>query len=579
MIPAGVVWLVSTLALWAGAGLALNGIVKALRLFVAGGKDKDYLRRAMTTSLISGGVLLVLGALMPAELGRPGGEGIRIPLVWLMLSLPGWMTLLGAVLVIGRLIQAGIALNATEQVDRLKDAAGWVVLCAIFFAWHSALNEPVEILRGAMFVSPVALLGMLVLAVGAVFAMVSIERAIKSSGFAGRAGAMGALLAGCVIFGFPFIWLILTSFKEERDFSMTEGIMWVPQVQLTQQWNDPEMPYAETKFRDIPVRANLLDKLPNGKVLMEVDRPFNVRGRRFQVSEGEYKIIPRDAPIIEAKVNGKMLQGFVVKELDMGDRVIQVLQPEDMKGQRATVKSGTDKPVRKPGLRWQNYTEVFEFLPMETFFGLRYLGNTMILVVMTTLGTILSCAIVAYGFSRLRFPGRDLMFGVMLATMMLPGAVTMMPSFLIFRSLGWIDTLKPLWVPAFFAGAFNVFLLNQFFKTIPMELEDAAKIDGCSYIQTFWRVMLPQIKPALAAIAIWTIMGQWSNFMGPLIYISSPENMPLAYAVQLFNGERGGSFGLMMAFGTMTALPILILFFLAQRWFIEGVQLSGLGGR
>jgi multiple sugar transport system permease protein len=163
--------------------------------------------------------------------------------------------------------------------------------------------------------------------------------------------------------------------------------------------------------------------------------------------------------------------------------------------------------------------------------------------------------------------------------MMLPGAVTLLPTFLIFRQLGWIDTLYPLWVPTFFAGAFNVFLLRQFFMSIPMELEDAAKIDGCSFLRTFWQVMVPQVKPALAVIAIWTFMGAWNNFMGPLIYVNSPENMPIAYAVQLFQGQRGGEQHLMMAFATMAMLPVLVLFFFAQKYFIEGVTLSGFGGR
>ena len=134
-------------------------------------------------------------------------------------------------------------------------------------------------------------------------------------------------------------------------------------------------------------------------------------------------------------------------------------------------------------------------------------------------------------------------------------------------------------MPTFFAGAFNVFLLRQFFKTIPMELEDAAKIDGCSYFRTLFQVMMPQIKPVLAAISIWTFMGAWNNFMGPLIYVSTPQNMPIAYALQMFQGERGNEFALMMAFATLATIPTVLLFFFAQRYFIEGVQLSGLGGR
>jgi len=167
----------------------------------------------------------------------------------------------------------------------------------------------------------------------------------------------------------------------------------------------------------------------------------------------------------------------------------------------------------------------------------------------------------------------------LLATLMLPGAVTLLPQFLIFKQLGWIDSLKPLWVPAFVGSAFNIFLLRQFFSNVPIELEDAAKIDGCSFFRSFWSVLIPQVKPALAVIAIWTCLAAWNNFMGPLIYINSPENMPLTYALQLFQSDRGGEPGLTMAFATMAMVPVLALFFFAQRYFIEGVSLSGLGGR
>ena len=175
--------------------------------------------------------------------------------------------------------------------------------------------------------------------------------------------------------------------------------------------------------------------------------------------------------------------------------------------------------------------------------------------------------------------GQNLLFVVLLATMMIPGAVTMMPQFLIFRSLGWIDTLRPLWVPAFFGSAFNIFLLRQFFMSVPTELEDAAKIDGCGPFSTYWKVMLPQVKPALAAVAITAVMGAWNNFQGPLIYLSSPDKMTLAYALQLYQQQHGGEPGLLMAASTLVVLPIIVLFFFTQRYFIEGVSLSGLGGR
>ena len=228
---------------------------------------------------------------------------------------------------------------------------------------------------------------------------------------------------------------------------------------------------------------------------------------------------------------------------------------------------------------WRNYPDALQFLPPGSGYGLLNLGNTLIIAVMSVLGTVLSSSFVAYGFARMRWPGKDWLFGVLLATLMLPDAVTMMPRFLIFRQLHWIDTLLPLWVPSFFASAFSVFLLRQFFMGIPQELEDAAKIDGCGPFTTWWRVMMPLVKPALAAVTIMTFLGAWKDFLGPLIYISSPEKMPLSYVLQLYNSAHGGEPGLLMAATTLVVLPVIVLFFFTQRYFIEGVSFTGLGGR
>lgn len=227
---------------------------------------------------------------------------------------------------------------------------------------------------------------------------------------------------------------------------------------------------------------------------------------------------------------------------------------------------------------WSNYSGALKFLPPEYKGGVVPLWNTVYVTLLVIVGTIFSSSLVAFSFARLRWPGRDVLFVVLLATMMIPPAVTMLPVFLIFRQLNWIDTLRPLWVPAFFGGAFNVFLLRQFFMTIPNDLEDAAKIDGCSYFTIYWKIMLPLIKPALAALTIFAFMGSWNNFMGPLIYISSPEKMTLSYALQLFQGAHGGEPAMMMAAATMVMLPVLAVFFFTQRYMIQGVTLTGIKG-
>jgi ABC-type glycerol-3-phosphate transport system permease component len=228
---------------------------------------------------------------------------------------------------------------------------------------------------------------------------------------------------------------------------------------------------------------------------------------------------------------------------------------------------------------WKNYPDALAFLPKISLDGLVNVRNTLIIAIMSVIGTVLSSSLVAYGFARLRWPGKDWVFGLVLATMMLPDAVTMMPRFLIFRELHWIDTLFPLWVPSFFASAFNVFLLRQFFLGIPKELEDAAKIDGCGYFGTWWRIMIPMVKTPIAAVTIMSFLASWKDFLGPLIYISSPEKMPLSYVLQLYNSSHGGEPQYLMAVTTLVILPVVVLFFFTQRYFVEGVSLSGLGGR
>lgn len=208
----------------------------------------------------------------------------------------------------------------------------------------------------------------------------------------------------------------------------------------------------------------------------------------------------------------------------------------------------------------------------------RYLGNTVTIVVLSIIGTLLSCSLVAYGFARLEFPGRDVLFAVLLATMMLPAQVTMVPQFLIFRYLGWYNTLIPLWVPSFLGSAFFIFMLRQFMKSIPKDLEDAAKIDGCGYLGIYWRIMLPLIKPALAAVAIFTFMGAWNNFMGPLIFLNDERLYPLSLGIYQFRMEHSAEYSMMMAASTLMMLPVLTVFFFAQRYFIQGVTLTGVKG-
>lgn len=208
----------------------------------------------------------------------------------------------------------------------------------------------------------------------------------------------------------------------------------------------------------------------------------------------------------------------------------------------------------------------------------RYFLNSLMLVVLCIIGQLLACSMAAYAFSRLHWPGRDLVFAVLLSTMMLPAFVTMIPRFLIFKELGWYNTLYPLWVPAFFGTPFFIFLLRQFMLSLPRELEEAARIDGCSWFGIYGYVILPLMKPALAAVAVFTFIGTWNEFMDPLIYLSDERLYPLSLGLFNFRSAHSSEFGMLMAASTLMTLPVIALFFLCQRYFIQGVTLTGLKG-
>lgn len=232
--------------------------------------------------------------------------------------------------------------------------------------------------------------------------------------------------------------------------------------------------------------------------------------------------------------------------------------------------------------QWGNYPEALKLMGLEvhgTFIAFPALANTVVITFLCVIGQVLSCSLVGYGFARYRFRGRDGMFMIMLATMMLPAQVTMIPVFLLFRQLGWIDTLLPLIVPAFFGTPFFIFMFRQFFAQIPESLLEAARIDGASHLQIYARIMLPLSKPVIAIVAIYTFMFTWNDFLNPLIYLNSPEMRTLALELATFNGQYGVEHReLLMAGSFVTMLPCIILFFAAQRYFVDNAASTGLKG-
>ncbi|WCF07205.1 carbohydrate ABC transporter permease [Paenibacillus thiaminolyticus] len=220
--------------------------------------------------------------------------------------------------------------------------------------------------------------------------------------------------------------------------------------------------------------------------------------------------------------------------------------------------------------KWDNYASAVSAIPFFLF-----LKNTLIILIPVMIGTVFSAALCAYGFARFRFKGKKILFLILLATMMLPGQVTMIPMFILFKELGWVDTFLPLIIPAFFGGgAFNIFLIRQFMRGIPRDLDEAAFVDGANRWTIFTRVMLPLCKPPLIAVSIFTFMGVWNDFQGPLIYLNTTEKYTLALGLSMFKGMYNVEWNMLMAATVLIMLPALIVFFFAQKYFIEGISLS-----
>lgn len=225
--------------------------------------------------------------------------------------------------------------------------------------------------------------------------------------------------------------------------------------------------------------------------------------------------------------------------------------------------------------RWSNYAEALERAPLWT-----WLRNTTIVAVLAVLGNVITSSLVAYGFARLDFPFKGPLFILLLSTMMLPDVILLVPQFILFRELGWIDTLLPLVVPTFFGGgAFNIFLVRQFYLTIPRDFDDAARLDGASNWQIWRQILLPLSAPALTAVAIFSFVHHWNDFMGPLIYLQSENNKTLALGLRAFVSPTDASWNISMAASMFLVVPILVIFFFGQRYFIRGVAMTGITGR
>jgi multiple sugar transport system permease protein len=274
-----------------------------------------------------------------------------------------------------------------------------------------------------------------------------------------------------------------------------------------------------------------------------------------------------------AQVDGKTMAVKMRRKIMQANKKMYIEVIPESGGAKSLIQA--KNIVRKVEFRWANFVNAVKAM---RYFP-EYLRNTLLLCFLTVIGTVVSSALAAYGFSRINWFGRDKVFLILLATMMIPFPVIMVPLYCLFRAMGLIGTMMPLWIGSFCAGAFNVFLLRQFFIGLPQSLSDAARIDGCSEFQIFWHIILPMSKPALMVVGLFQFMATWNDFLGPLLYLTDQKDYTLALGLQFFQSQSGGTeWNYLMAASALIVIPVIILFFFTQKSFIEGISTTGVKG-
>jgi multiple sugar transport system permease protein len=396
------------------------------------------------------------------------------------------------------------------------------------------------------------------------------------------------LLVGSAVFLFPLVWMICTSLKPIEQ-TMTLPLTWLPRAY-----------YAAVDGQRMEVTRDYQVEQPS---VMVVPREGPTAGKRVLLPAAAFdrqKNLARIQVFENGLATDKSIPAEPVKDVAPGWWHVTELSATHVRRHELSWDVVPESAIEgrlRP--RWENYPNALAAMGGRSLeeiegsvehrgtgvsedtvvsFG-TFLRNTLLVCTLGVIGSVLSNAVIAYGFTRVRWRGRDALFAVTLATMMVPFPVLMVPMYGVFRTLGWIGTLKPLWLPSFFGSAFNIFLMRQFFRTIPEELSEAARIDGCSEWGIFWRIIMPLSRPVLAVVALFHFLWAWNDFMGPLLYLTRKHTFTLALALQNYQSQHGGvQWHLLMAASVVVILPIIVLFFFTQKTFIKGIATTGIKG-
>lgn len=401
------------------------------------------------------------------------------------------------------------------------------------------------------------------------------------------------LLLFAVVFMFPLVWLLTSSLQPREQVGKIPP-EWLPRMKYITVDGEqiPVTPPKPVTVDSVLVRP--ADGPDKGKTVLAEATKFK-NGKLAQKIQVADQMVDRQYPaeLVQAVPAGFVYvrQWFLSKYQAEApcefyvpaDRITDKVEPVWGNYPEAVRALTADEKDKKLPLGELLAKTSWPWTPHgaegKTITFLTYLSNSLTVAVLGVIGTILSSSLVAYGLSRIRWKGREALFVIVLATMMIPFPVLMVPLYGLYRDLGWIGTLMPLWVPAFFGSAFNIFLLRQFFRTIPEELSEAARIDGCSEFGIYWRVMLPLAKPALAVIGLFHFLYAWNDFLAPMIFLTEPDTFTMALGLQQYQSQHGGSeWHLLMAASALLVMPIIVLFFFAQKTFIQGISTTGVKG-